>query len=1021
MADKTHRTRFELTAVDGATKVFRQVGDGLGSLQSGLDTVKSALAAVGVTIGVGAMVKLHADVLKATAALDDMAESTGASVENLSAIQRVAKVAGADFDGLTGQIGKMIKGLRDGSGESNKTAHALSFLGVSAKDASGRWRDTGDVILEVARKLDQYEDTGNKVLLVNDLLGKGAERYLPLLKDIAAGTDLHATVTREQAARAEEAEKNINRLKVALEDTRRELVNDSIPAIIRYTNELLAAKEALGGWYSGLSGFFSISGKQGDDPLKAIDEIDKRLKTLRADRDVLAGDSLGARFNRMVAPEDLAMLNQQIAFAEQQRKVLMGLFMRQSGGNMAGMVEDAAGIHPAPARARLSYAGPPEEPKGKTAADLFAELSGVDKDFTNDLKLLHAEYARGAVSLETYRAAVENLINKQKFAQDITKRNQELTKAQTDSIQQQIDARNRESEVLVRARQRLGDYIANQKLEMDTLGLSENERAKVIESKRIDLEVQQLMIGATEEHIELIYRWGEEAKKAYADALEAKQRYADQDARISDELERNRKLQDEARRNRDILAQSITDGIMRGFERGEGFWENFRNSIRNAVLTITVQPVVMGISQAIAAPFAGIASAGTSALINRIGLGAPGYGGGIFGPSSFGNIGTGMIESSLGVDFGLSTLVEDAAGNVTFAPTGAGSALGAMAPYLPYLPAALQLMRGDVEGAAVTGGLTYLGGAIGGPIGAVGGAFLGSMLGGGGSGDAERTSQYVAGFGEGGYAYQNNRWFSADMAAAQSAFDAQRIQTEQNLIRNLGLTQQQIAAVNQQLSAQSGRVFGFGMEHTPVEQSGAFQQIQAERIQAISQALGRSIEELTAIMSLSAEQFAAAQEQLRQQEQGVINSLAGMARQLPDVLGISGLEQFRDSLAVSEFVSPTDRFSAAREQYDRLLAEARGGDLEAIHGFPQVAQQLLGAGRDVYASGSTFQDLFREVNRSLNEVLEKQRAQEQDILRSLPIAIQEASQDQLAEIRRQTTALVSALDEVRAEIRRLAA
>ena len=238
--------RIVYEGVDKITAVSRQAADSQKRLASAIDGVKTALASVGVTVGAGAMVQLYMDTLKATAALDDMAEATGASVEGLSAIQRVAKVGGQDFEGLTSQIGKMIKGLKEGGDEGNKTARALDFLGVKAKDADGRFRDQSQVLIEVAQKLELYEDGGNKVALVQDILQKGGERYLPLLKDIAEGTDLHATVTAKQAAEAERLEKNINRLTVALGGARREIVTGTTPAMITLTDRMLEANKAGG-------------------------------------------------------------------------------------------------------------------------------------------------------------------------------------------------------------------------------------------------------------------------------------------------------------------------------------------------------------------------------------------------------------------------------------------------------------------------------------------------------------------------------------------------------------------------------------------------------------------------------------------------------------------------------------------------------------------------------------------------------------------------------------------------------
>jgi hypothetical protein len=160
-----------------------------------------------------------------------------------------------------------------------------------------------------------------------------------------------------------------------------------------------------------------------------------------------------------------------------------------------------------------------------------------------------------------------------------------------------------------------------------------------------------------------------------------------------------------------------------------------------------------------------------------------------------------------------------------------------------------------------------------------------------------------------------------------------------------------------------------------------------------------------------------------------INSLTGQQDALyqslisaasPERLGINTLQSYQQALSVSEFAGgPTDRLASARSIYDSTLARARGGDLSAINQFPQVAQQLLGIGRDVYASGGGFQDLFVDVNRALTEVLDQQRKLQADVLKDVPATIQQASIDQVKAIRDQTTELSDQLRAVQEELRRV--
>lgn len=256
----TSEERIDLTAFDkGATAAIKSVSGALGGMRAGLDSVNGALAAVGVTLGAGAMVKFAKDIIAADAALDDMAESTGASVEGLSALRRVAQVGGHDFDGLTAQIGKTIKGLRENSEEGGKAARAFEHVGVKTRDANGNLRDMSEVIVDLARAVAQYGESGDRTLLVQDALGKGAERYIPLLEDVAKGTDLVATTTARQAAEAEEAEKAWKRFMVTLEDNRRVMVREYTPALRELLEQLAEGTRIAGGFFAAIARFGTLS------------------------------------------------------------------------------------------------------------------------------------------------------------------------------------------------------------------------------------------------------------------------------------------------------------------------------------------------------------------------------------------------------------------------------------------------------------------------------------------------------------------------------------------------------------------------------------------------------------------------------------------------------------------------------------------------------------------------------------------------------------------------------------------
>jgi len=106
------------------------------------------------------------------------------------------------------------------------------------------------------------------------------------------------------------------------------------------------------------------------------------------------------------------------------------------------------------------------------------------------------------------------------------------------------------------------------------------------------------------------------------------------------------------------------------------------------------------------------------------------------GYTTAGNFMTG-VQSGLNLASGTAEGVGYAASGMTGSlATGeaVGKFMGNMAPYAPYAAAAIQLLKGDVKGAAVTAAFTYAGKAIGNfffpGVGGIVGGFIGSIVGG---------------------------------------------------------------------------------------------------------------------------------------------------------------------------------------------------------------------------------------------------------------------------------------------------
>ncbi len=165
-------------------------------------------------------------------------------------------------------------------------------------------------------------------------------------------------------------------------------------------------------------------------------------------------------------------------------------------------------------------------------------------------------------------------------------------------------------------------------------------------------------------------------------------------------------------------------------------------------------------------------------------------------------------------------------------------------------------------------------------------------------------------------------------------------------------------------------------------------------------------------------------DQLNVIENNYLTRLKTIEQSANQLLGINYLNSFKTSLQTSELsgLSAKDRFNASNQQFNDLSQLALGGDLAAIQSFPAIAQQTLSLGRDVFASGSAYQELFKSVNDTLNKIIEQQENIRGTFNSDeLQIAIKDATEEQIAALHAEFEELKDAVESVRREIGSVAA
>lgn len=235
---------------------------------------------LGTYLSVDAIVGKWNSVVQSMSALDDAADKTGVSVEKLSAMLNTLAPSGVGLEQITDIAGKLVKAMQGVDDENKKSAEAFEKLGIRTKDASGNLRGVDEVMEEVARTLDQYEDGANKTALAQALFGKSGAAALPILKDLVENHKMAASVTTEQARAAEELEKALGRLKVQTEAIWQSLASGIIPQITKLIEQFEKGKEAAGGFWSALMRYGLTM--PGDPAAKVVETINK-LQQLEKD------------------------------------------------------------------------------------------------------------------------------------------------------------------------------------------------------------------------------------------------------------------------------------------------------------------------------------------------------------------------------------------------------------------------------------------------------------------------------------------------------------------------------------------------------------------------------------------------------------------------------------------------------------------------------------------------------------------------------------------------------------------
>lgn len=546
------------------------------------------------------------------AALDDMAQKTGSTVESLSKIQKLASVFGEDMGGIDGALTKLSRGMAGLDDDSNKVQKALKTLGVSSRDAARALRDPSVVLVDAAKSLQNYSDGAGKAALLTDLLSKSGPDLLPFLNDLAENYDSVTGTSSAAASAAAAFQDQMGFLGLEVKGFVTSATSDLLPALVDLTgafSDVNKQQSALSksDWseWADLAGIGIAKAADAATILaRTISGIWNSIKAVKADinlaREVMTNANpfvAGYKVWKGESPTEdikkaLAARNKEV---EDANKELEDLLARPTG-QVEAAYRARMGARDASAAKGDDKPKPALPPattdKGaKEAAKALEEYEalidringksvGLDPAFYDNLAKLYKGYQTGKQTLSEYVGTVEKYIGMQPFvkqAEDDRLRALKEVSDFQDSYSKGLEAT---SAVYAKRAQDAEDEAKRNEELASTYGLTKSA-IEALELARLQEQLaQRSTMGLTLDEIENLEK-----------LIGLKQRNAAAVAAM-EQVDAAKKAAEEWKRASDSIEQSLTDALLRGFESGKGFGQNLVDTLKNMFSTLVLRPTI---------------------------------------------------------------------------------------------------------------------------------------------------------------------------------------------------------------------------------------------------------------------------------------------------------------------------------------------------------------------------------------------------------------------------------------------
>lgn len=558
-----------LSAVDNTGRAFAAARQGLSGIGSAAASVKAALTGIGAVAAAGYLANMIGETKRAIDGFKDLSDATGSSVENVSALDRVARASGGTFEQVSGTLIKFNQVLQEADPKTGVGA-VLKSLSLDIEDL--KKLDPAEALRRTAVALAGYADDGEKARAVQVLFGRSVREIAPFLKDLAESGKLVGTVTTQTSEDVDRFGKQLSQLQANTTDVGRVLSIDLIQSLSRSSAYFLKVAKDVGVARASLISFGAAVART-----LGMDDVGQLQSQARANQNAIALTVRQIEVFQRHADRGVTGAAERVAALRAQYSKLQAEGSKISDGlkGAAQAIDD-------------EYRPPPET---ETPKPPLKVPKPRDPDIDGKRALADAERARLAALKEMERT-LERIA-------ELSAADVQRSAAAADSV-----------------------YESNQALreEIEYIGLDDQARFALLRTKEQeaikDRELLLLSMQSAGADAATIANLEREINLRRQRAGLLEEQGVRVQANKDKELERDRKKQEEEdnKRRSESLSASIEDGILNGFRDGKSgadiFLQELKAQFGRAVLRPIIDPIVAGGMSGIGSLVSGLLKSG---------------------------------------------------------------------------------------------------------------------------------------------------------------------------------------------------------------------------------------------------------------------------------------------------------------------------------------------------------------------------------------------------------------------------